>query len=496
MGVGFLFSSIISSMCALTISAIAPWLFKRVQVPVQLDDSDGGAGRAVGDRQRPRACSSSSRSAICTASTNSVRYLIGTLKVSIIITLVFGIFGTLIELLQVRLDDATVALRTKERDEAEARRLAAEAQLASIESRVQPHFLFNTLNSIAALVHDDPAGAERMTGQLASLLRSALDSTAMPLVPLEQELRVVRAYLDIERVRFGDRLRYDVDLGDGAESAIVPRMALQTLVENSVKYAVSPRREGGSICVTAERPTAASAITVEDDGPGFDAAHRPEGHGLALLDARLAMLFGDRRRDARRQPRRPHRRHARRSLLNPQPAIHESSIMMIRAYVVDDERLAVERLTRLLNATGRVTIAGSSTDPEAALAFLRDTPVDVLFLDIQMPGLTGFELLERLDRDVAGRLHDRLRPLRDRRVRRELARLSAQADRSRAARSRARQARALRRAGAAGRARAGARARGAAARRTGGSSGSRRASASGRRCSTSRGSAISRRRTS
>jgi len=72
----------------------------------------------------------------------------------------------------------------------------------------------------------------------------------------------------------------------------------------------------------------------------------------------------------------------------------------MRAYVVDDERLAVERLTRLLNATGRVTIAGSATDPVAALEFLRTTPVDVLFLDIQMPGLTGFELLEQLDRGV------------------------------------------------------------------------------------------------
>jgi two-component system LytT family response regulator len=73
---------------------------------------------------------------------------------------------------------------------------------------------------------------------------------------------------------------------------------------------------------------------------------------------------------------------------------------MMRAYVVDDERLAVERLRRLLTATGRVTVVGSTTDPEAALAFLRATPVDVLFLDIQMPGLTGFELLERLDGDL------------------------------------------------------------------------------------------------
>ena len=136
----------------------------------------------------------------------------GSLRVSFAITLTFGIGMTLYERMRHRADAADLALRTKERDEAEARRLAAEAQLASIESRVQPHFLFNTLNSIAALVHDDPAGAERMTGQLASLLRSALDSTATPLVPLDEELRVVRAYLDIERVRFGDRLRYAIDV--------------------------------------------------------------------------------------------------------------------------------------------------------------------------------------------------------------------------------------------------------------------------------------------
>jgi signal transduction histidine kinase len=222
------------------------------------------------------------------------QWLSGGIGTALIISLIIGVAVTSYETLRSQLEDATVALRTKERDEAEARRIAAEAQLASIESRVQPHFLFNTLNSIAALVHDDPAGAERMTGQLASLLRSALDSTAVPLVPLEQELRIVRAYLDIERVRYGDRLRYVVDLSDGAAPALVPRMALQTLVENSVKYAVSPRREGASIQVRASAANGRVRVTVEDDGPGFDAASRPAGHGLELLDARLAMLFGDR----------------------------------------------------------------------------------------------------------------------------------------------------------------------------------------------------------
>ena len=214
------------------------------------------------------------------------------LKISVISTLLFGMFFTVIGQLRARLDAAKLALRTKERDEAEARRLAAEAQLASIESRVQPHFLFNTLNSIAALVHDDPTGAERMTTQLASLMRSSLDSTSRPLVPLEEELRVVAAYLDIERVRFGSRLQYIIDVEEDARAVQVPRLAVQTIVENSVKYAVSPRREGGSIAVRATAQNGRVEIAVEDDGPGFDPSAAAPGHGLALVRERLAMTLG------------------------------------------------------------------------------------------------------------------------------------------------------------------------------------------------------------
>src|SRR2546428_9950827 len=176
-----------------------------------------------------------------------MRWFVGTLKSSTVVTLLFGLFGTSVETVRARLDATSLALRTKERDEADARRVAAEAHLASLESRVQPHFLFNTLNSIAALIHDDPGGAERMTGQLASLLRSSLDQESTRLVPLRDELRVVRDYLDIEQVRFGGRLRYSVHVPEDALSVPVPRLAVQTLVENSVKYAVSPRREGASL---------------------------------------------------------------------------------------------------------------------------------------------------------------------------------------------------------------------------------------------------------
>jgi signal transduction histidine kinase len=203
-------------------------------------------------------------------------------RISIVLTLTIGLFITAYEVMRARLAQTT-----------------AQAQLAALESRVQPHFLFNTLNSIAALIHEDPKGAERMTGQLAALLRSSLDHQATPLVRLEDELQIVRDYLSIEHVRFGDRLRFEIQ-SDATADARVPRLALQTLVENSVKYAVSPRKDGASIAIRAvkNRATppniATTTIAVEDDGPGFDATVLPEGHGLALLRARLALLFGDR----------------------------------------------------------------------------------------------------------------------------------------------------------------------------------------------------------
>jgi sensor histidine kinase YesM len=209
-------------------------------------------------------------------------------------TLVFGIAGTLYETLRSKLEETTLALRTKELEKERARTTAIEAQLASLESRVHPHFLFNTLNSISELVHDDPASAERVVGQLASLLRSSLDGASMPVIPLDQELRVVRDYLEIERVRFGNRLRYDVQVADGLGEALLPRLALQTLVENSVKYAVSSRQAGASILIRATNGGGRVRLDVEDDGPGFDAACAPDGHGLALVRSRLAMTFGDR----------------------------------------------------------------------------------------------------------------------------------------------------------------------------------------------------------
>ena len=191
---------------------------------------------------------------------------------------------------------------SKDRAMAEARQLAAEAQLASLESRVNPHFLFNTLNSIAALTHTNPAGAEQMTSQLAALMRSSLEAASSPLVPLQEEIRLLHQYLAIERVRFGDRLRYTIDVDDRAANAAVPRLSLQTLVENSVKYAVSARRDGASIAVSAVADDRNTRVEVEDDGPGFDPGDAAGGHGLNLLRQRLAMSLRGARLEIQSQP--------------------------------------------------------------------------------------------------------------------------------------------------------------------------------------------------
>lgn len=163
-----------------------------------------------------------------------------------------------------------------------------QARLSSLESRLRPHFLFNTLNSILALIPEDPAAAERMTMQLSALLRYSLDSTHRGTVCLEEELKVTTDYLEIEKTRFGARLRYSVDVPLNLMQTEVPPFCLQTLVENSVKYG------GNEIRVSARNGQGRVVLSVWDSGPGFDKNEKiVPGHGLHDLRGRLAALWGD-----------------------------------------------------------------------------------------------------------------------------------------------------------------------------------------------------------
>ena len=208
------------------------------------------------------------------------------LRISLLITFTFTLVNWGIATLQERLAQANAELHKRQITEAEAR-------FASLESRVHPHFLFNTLNSISALVREDPAQAERTIERLATLLRFSLDSERDGVVTLGEELRVVRAYLEIEKVRFGDRLRYRIEVDEAAESQPVPALSVQTLVENSVKYAVGALHEGAEISISARLTNGRLRVEVSDDGPGFEpASSKKPGHGLDLLERRLASLFG------------------------------------------------------------------------------------------------------------------------------------------------------------------------------------------------------------
>jgi two-component system, LytTR family, sensor histidine kinase AlgZ len=210
-----------------------------------------------------------------------------------VISLVIGLCVHTYETVRGRIRATNLQLRTQELEKERALKLATEARLASLESRLHPHFLFNTLNSISALIVEDPALAEQTVQRLAALLRTSLDACERERVTLGEEIKLVTDYLEIERARFRERLSYSTHVEAGLEALPIPPLTLQPLVENSVKYAVSPRPAGGTIRISA-RP-AAEGLTLEvwDDGPGFSEASVARGHGLDNLRARLHALLGE-----------------------------------------------------------------------------------------------------------------------------------------------------------------------------------------------------------
>ena len=217
---------------------------------------------------------------------------LGSLKISMFLTVATGGVISMYESFRTRLEETTLELRTKELERERALKLATEAQLASLESRIHPHFLFNTLNSISSLIPEDPKRAEQLVERMAALLRFSLDVNHSGLVPLEREMKIVSDYLAIEQARFGDRLRFQIDTPQEAGEAKVPPLAIQTLVENSVKHAVSTSRSGGEIRVTVARENGSLLVEVVDQGPEFALDATPSGHGLDILKGRLAALFG------------------------------------------------------------------------------------------------------------------------------------------------------------------------------------------------------------
>lgn len=192
------------------------------------------------------------------------------------------------------------------RDREQLQAELARAQLRSLELQLQPHFLFNTLNTITALLRTDARGAEQVVASLSELLRFSLHGAAQQEVPLERELEVLRRYVEIQQVRFSDRLTVELAVDPAAARALVPGFLLQPLVENSIRHGIAPRAAGGTVRVAIARLGEELQIAVTDDGVGAGAAgcgrrpgeggERGEGVGLGNTRARLRHLYGERHR--------------------------------------------------------------------------------------------------------------------------------------------------------------------------------------------------------
>jgi two-component system, LytTR family, sensor kinase len=172
------------------------------------------------------------------------------------------------------------------------------ARMEALKNQINPHFLFNTLNSISSLVRFDPETAREVISKLATILRRILNSTDS-FVPLREEVEFIDNYLDIEVVRFGDKLRVVKDLQSTSLDVMVPSMLLQPLVENCIKHGLASKVEGGSIYLRSRLTDSRLVIEVEDDGVGISAASNTQsatrggGIGMANVSERLDVLYGD-----------------------------------------------------------------------------------------------------------------------------------------------------------------------------------------------------------
>jgi sensor histidine kinase YesM len=179
-------------------------------------------------------------------------------------------------------------------DSAHLQTRLVEAQLQSLQHQLQPHFLFNTLNTISGLMRIDVDAADRMMDRLGDLLRMALDSSNVQEVPLKEELEMLRKYLDIEQVRFGDRLDVALRIHPDTLAAMVPNFLLQPLVENAVRHGVAPYTRPGRIVIETTREGERLVLRIVDSGDGV-APHyltlMNQGVGLSNTRARLQHLY-------------------------------------------------------------------------------------------------------------------------------------------------------------------------------------------------------------
>jgi two-component system sensor histidine kinase AlgZ len=184
--------------------------------------------------------------------------------------------------------------RAVEFREERTRRNAVRAQLEALQARTDPHFLFNSLNTVASLIEEDPRLAERAIERLSGIFRYALEGSRRTEVRLAEEMEAVRGYLEVEALRLGERLRTSIRMEPSCSEYMIPPLLLQPLVENAVLHGVASRVEGGRVEVHAVRTERELVLRVSDDGPGPGSSkHKGSGTALETLRTRLELVYGE-----------------------------------------------------------------------------------------------------------------------------------------------------------------------------------------------------------
>jgi LytS/YehU family sensor histidine kinase len=176
--------------------------------------------------------------------------------------------------------------------ESEMRRLVSQAELRALQSQIHPHFLFNALNTLYGIIPREAKGARDTVLNLADILRYFLE-TGKTFLPLEKELHIIKAYLEVEKLRLGEKLHIEIEVDADALQIPIPILSIEPLIENAVKHAIAPKVEGGVVRLRARLERDALHVTVSDTGPGFGPAGGPKsGVGLDNVTRRLQLCYG------------------------------------------------------------------------------------------------------------------------------------------------------------------------------------------------------------
>jgi two-component system LytT family sensor kinase len=206
--------------------------------------------------------------------------------------LIVMVISTIMYFYQAQQATLNERLKEKELDLVKVKQLITQAELQTLQSKINPHFLYNSLNSIASLIHEDADKAEDMTLKLSRLFRYSINPQQENMALITEEMEIVTTYLAIEKVRFGDRLSFVTDIDQDIKNMRIPRFLIQPLVENALKHGLNDKANSGELKINIKRDENTIAISIADNGKPFQ-AELNMGYGLQSTYDKLALLYGE-----------------------------------------------------------------------------------------------------------------------------------------------------------------------------------------------------------